>query len=182
MLVYSKMLLSHDKSLADENLHEKILSSINHAIGELKTLSFNLAPTAIKHFGFINGVEDYIEHLKSEHPVKIWFEYEDDKIESLDLEDKLSVFRIIQNYILILLRNTAAKTIGISISFSHESLLIKISYNNKTFIIDKTSKEFMDIEQRLEYYGGTITEHSKGDTIIIQVALKINNLMKFYSI
>ena len=178
MLVYSKMLLSHDKHKNDGDLHEKILSSINHAIKELKNLSFTLTPTAIKHFGFINGVEDYLEHLKAEHPVKIWFEYEDDKIEALELEDKLSVFRIMQNFIMLLLNHAKAKTIGISISFNRTHLLITLSHDDNNFTIDKTSNEYTDIAQRLEYYGGTITEHRNDHTSTMKLALHLNAVMK----
>lgn len=86
LLVYSKMLLSHDRSKTDQQINDRILNSINQAINELKELSFNLSPTAIKHFGFISGTEDYIEHLSTEHPIKFFFEYNESDIESLDLE------------------------------------------------------------------------------------------------
>jgi len=180
MLVYSKMLLSHGKAKTDDTLNAKILDSINHAINELKALSFNLTPTAIKHFGFISGTEDYLEHLKTEHPVRLFFEYSDNKIETLELEDKLSVFRIIQNFILILIRDSMARNIGIRLNYTGANLIIHVSHNDINFQLSKTSKEFMDIEQRLEYYGGKIAELKTADEIVLEIELDIDNLIKIY--
>ncbi|GAB2813311.1 PAS domain-containing protein [Ferruginibacter profundus] len=178
MLVYSKLLLSHNKAKSDPDLNDKVLESINHAIRELKLLSLNLTPAAIKHFGFIIGTEDYIENLKSEHPVAIEFEYNDKKIEALAMEDKLSVFRIIQNFILLMLRNPVAKHIGIRLNYNKPHLGLTLSHDDTNFLLSETSNEFMDIEQRLEYYGGKMRVQKTAEAIIFQIDITIDDTEK----
>lgn len=177
MLVYSKMLLSHDRSKNDPQMNDKILNSINQAIDELKALSFNLSPTAIKHFGFISGTEDYIEHLRTEHPIKFFFEYNESDIESLDLEDKLSIFRIIQNFILLLIHEPEVKNIGIILHFEHPLLSLRLSHDLKNYSMPVSSKEYSNIEQRLEYYGGRIKSFETGDQSNLLIDLNINNTL-----
>lgn len=181
MLVYCKMLLSHDKSKIDLDLNKNILDSINQAIGQLKELSFNLTPTGIKHFGFINGTEDYIEHLKTEHPIKFSFEYNDSNIEDLDLEDKLSIFRIIQNFILILAQEPEVEKITILLHYNFPNLALKLSHNSRNFVLPKSSREYMDIEQRLEYYGGKTTELTTADENTLHIELNVNNVVNLYN-
>lgn len=174
-LVYCKMVLQlQSKKNINEEINKELLQSITNVIEELNTLSVSLSPTAIAHFGFIAGVEDYINNFKPCHHIKINFECKDKNIEELGMNDKLSAFRIIQNVLILYAGNPLSEPLTILVVYCSSQLVLSfIHYNGKKMLLQKESNEFKDIERRVEYYNGTIKElladNEKGVQIILNI-------------
>ena len=174
-LAYAKMMLQNKerKELGDL-FHHDLSNNIQQAIEELSNLSINLVPSGIDILGFYHGVENYLEHFRSKHPVRFQFECADADIESLDMNDQLSVFRIIQDYLLMLADNPLSTIIHIRISCQTPKLLLQLSQNDTGFIYPKQAKEFKDIEHRVEYYAGTMEALQSTDGTTLSITLNIH--------
>lgn len=173
-LSYCSILLQ--QAMAKKECHDLMadpLRSIHQVINELNTLTLNLAPTAIEQFGFIAGIEDYVENYMKKQSAKVTFSHIEKNIEQLNLSDKLSVFRIIQNFLLILSHNPMAKDIEINVQYTEPGLTLKLSCNDGNIDMKKEGNEFRDIRHRVEYYGGTIEEiqTEKEMTLLINLTI-----------
>ena len=175
-LVFCKtMLVGKPKQKQSETYLKEIAEVIHQAIDELNTLSTNLNPSDLKLLGFKAGVENFIENFRSRHLVQIFFDCSYENIEKIDLTDKFSLFRIIQDLILLVDDNPLSTTANIVITGYSSLLIIKLSQNHQHFSFRKDSKEFKDIEYRVEYYGGLIKEPEQGNSNILSITLPIVN-------
>ena len=162
-LAYCKMTLANMST----GLTQKILKVID----DLNELGVNLSPSIIAMIGFCPGVEEYIHNFQNQHPVKITFECPD-AIDSLSINDKISVFRIIQDYLLMLANHTETDVIIISIDYMPPKLSLRMTHNDPDFKLPKTGKEFKDIENRIEYYGGSWQQFKNKKEMVFLVSLK----------
>ena len=98
-LAYSKMMLGTAALKSKHDiLLDKISDNIHATIDELNRISTNLTPSVITMIGFRAGVKEYIDNFERQNLLKIIVTIDDEKIESLAMNDKISIFRIIQNY------------------------------------------------------------------------------------
>lgn len=169
-LAYCKMTLANVSAGISQNIHK--------VIDEVNDLGLKLSPTIISMMGFCAGVREYIQSFQSLHPAEINFECENDAIDELSTNDKLSVFRIIQDYLLILANKPETNIISISIDFLPSKLSLRMSHNAPDFFLLKNSNEFKDIENRIDYYGGTWQEFKSKNEMVFLVNLKDLSIKK----
>ena len=161
-LASSKMMLdTADESKDLKELFTTISHNIHGAIDELNRIGTDLSPSVIIMIGFVAGVREYINSFQSRHRLTIHFNCLDEKIEEFAINDKISIFRIIQNYLLIVSDNPACKIVNIEISRSDSNLILQMQNDYAGFELPRRSKEFIDIEHRLEYYDGKWNLFSK---------------------
>jgi len=173
-LAYTKMMLrTAGNNKPGTILLEMISNNIHGTIDELNKISSNLTPSLITMIGFIPGIKEYIDNFIKRNTVKIDFECLDKKIENLAINDKISIFRIIQNYLLILAANPACNIISIEISRSNSKLILKMSHNNPEFQLPVNSREFIDIAHRLEYYDGSQREYQEENKKFLLLEIKV---------
>ena len=154
-------------------LLEMVSHNIHVTIDELNRISSNLTPSVITMIGFKPGVKDYIDNFKKRYAVEINFKSLDKKIEDLVVHDKVSIFRIIQNYLLILSVSPACNIINIEIRRSHSRLILQMNHNNPEFELPVQNKEFIDIEHRLEYYDGFWRESQEENKKILVIDINV---------
>lgn len=162
-LAYCKMTLANMTAGLSQNIHK--------VIDDLNGLGVNLSPSIISMIGFCAGVQEYIHNFQSQHPVKITFECQD-TIDNISINDKISVFRIIQDYLLMLANNPETDVIVISVDYLTPKLSLRMTHNTPDFEFSKTSKEFKDIENRIEYYGGSWQEFKNKSGMVFLINLK----------
>ena len=173
-LAYSKMMLKKvDKNKDSKTLLTMISHNIHEAIDELNRISTNLTPSVIIMIGFIAGVKEYINDFKKRYSLIIRFNCLDEKIENLSINDKISIFRIIQNYILIVSDYPACKIANIEIRRLDSKLILRMQNNYSGFELPLQSKEFIDIQHRLEYYDGAWKHISKKNKKTLLVEFNI---------
>ena len=136
---------------------KKLAANIQKAINELNAVSLHLMPSDIEIFGLTQSVEDYLQNFTSIKSITVQFRAED-IVKKLAVTDKLFVFRILQNMLIILFKEKTPMAVEINLQGKEGKLHINLKHNNPAFSFKNTSKEFLDITYRLEYYGGMIEE------------------------
>ncbi len=161
-LVSCKLMLQEKmRKEGSVNADEKLIRAIDQAISELNAISINLIPFTILDFGFIAGVEEFLENFRSRYNLAVYFEC-DESIEDLLVDDKLSVFRIVQDLLMSIHSHAEASLIRVKLQYENGKLDLVFMVDDMDFQLLKIDKNHRDILYRIEYYGGTI-EATKED-------------------
>jgi len=153
-LAYCKMVLegAHASTL-DKIQIDQISQHIYMAIRDLNAMSSNLNPAGIEILGFIPGTQSFIDMQTTGEKKSITFSC-NPEIEILPVADKMSVFRIVQDFLLIVGNSTGK--VSIHIQYHKPKVVMKLIINNSEIKLAKNCEEYRDIEHRLEYYEGSI--------------------------
>ncbi|MEJ8844301.1 PAS domain-containing protein [Lacibacter sp. H375] len=155
-LAACKILLDEKK----ENLSEsertvnKLMTDI---IDEINSLCEELTPSELDIFGIEKTIELTCENFSLHYPLTIEFICYDKTIEQIGPDQKLAIFRIVQNFIKMSINNKQEVSVYIDLTFQqHEVGIRLLSTNLVKFSTD--TKEYKAIECRVEYNGGSIVE------------------------
>jgi hypothetical protein len=175
-LATSKFLLDKAKEEHNSNaLIEKSYNLTHEAIEQLSLLCVNLNPTTITDIGFIEGTTEYINNLRRFSGVNIHFNCPQYQIEDIGVKDKVSLFRIIQDYISIVLRNPQSKNIDINVTYAAPRINLSLSQDDSSFNFMQTplQNSLSDIKNRINYFNGTIRQAHSGDlrTALLELSL-----------
>jgi PAS domain S-box-containing protein len=177
-LASSKMMLdAAEKSKDSRTFLPMISRNIHEVIDDLNGISTDLSPSLIMMIGLVAGIKEYINNFAGRHTLSIRFNCLDEKIENLAIKDKISIFRVIQNYLLIVSDNSSCKTVVINMSRLNGKLILRLQNSDVGFKLPLHSKEFIDIEHRLEYYGGSwknFVEKNK-KTLLLEFSISSRN-------
>lgn len=155
-LTHCKLLLQAKIINDDEDATDKIMEQgIEKAIQELNILSTNLIPSVIQDFGFIAGTRMYIE-TNLHQPVQ--FNCKNKEIEELSLPFKLSLFRIIQSFLSMVIEQKNENAVRIQVKYENKNITLQLSIADENFIFQKDNKQFTDIKRRVEYYDGHLDD------------------------
>jgi PAS domain S-box-containing protein len=169
-LAYCKIITqSKIKSEGDFSAQQELAKYLHQAITELNSLSFNLSPSSIEMFGFIGGVNHFIENFKPHHPININFQCADKNIKSLGLNNELSIFRIIQDFLIILSEDSSVSMITIVGDFNFPLFTLQIVHDSQLQNFPTNCNEFKDIEHRVEYYTGNIKIEANDISIQLEI-------------
>jgi len=159
----------------NNTLLEKSYSLTDEAMRDVSKLCMQLHPAVIADIGLIEGMKDYAASLQSLYKVQVQFVCRESLIEQIPLQDKLSVFRIIQDYLDITLQYSAASTIKTEILYSAEKITLRLSQNDLQFRFLQQLKATAhnSINNRVTYYNGHIDQLLKGETETIVIHLQL---------
>ncbi len=122
ILFTSKLYLDLIKTTTAEekDIKEKTQSFILLAIEEIRKLSKELVTPQLKENGLIRCINELIEQLDIVDPFQIRFLPSDEEmIESLDFNIKVTLFRIIQEQIKNIIKYSQAKNVVLQLSIKH---------------------------------------------------------------
>jgi PAS domain S-box-containing protein len=171
-LTHCKLLLNTRTQEGEESAIDKMLEQgIDKAIQELNLLSTNLIPSTIQDFGFIAGTKMYIENSIQNIPVQ--FNCTNKSIEELSLPVKLSLFRVIQSFLMMVADQQNENAVSIQIQYENKNIHLELKIADENFTHCKDNKQFINITRRVDYYGGHMEElavnHEK--ILLIRIAL-----------
>ncbi len=177
-LAASKMAIeSERKKAGDNNLYNAVETHLGEIIGEINLLCQELSPTEIQILGIVEAVKHYLQKMATEHLKSIEFVHEETHLEEIILEDKLSIFRIIQNLIKIGFESAVTKNIRVTLQYT--APFVKITFNTNSKIpLDKASKDYNAIACRVDYYYGSISESVLEEENIIEIAFSVKSYKK----
>ncbi len=171
-------LATTNQELKEELIRKSILN-INNVIQEIRHLSRSLMDPSIDDLGLIDSIKDLIENIHLTQQIKILF-MADEAIESqLDANQKLTVFRIIQESLNNVLRHAKANIVTIEISSESNALQLTISDDGIGFGAAnlKRGAGLKNIQNRIYLINGTLQiESSPGEGCTIQLQFPINKL------
>lgn len=171
-LTHCKLLLNARTREGEECAIDKILEqSIDRAIRELNLLSANLIPSSIQDFGFIAGTKMYIENNVQSVPVQ--FSCANKSIEELSLPVKLSLFRIIQGFLMMVADQQNENAVEVQVQYENKNIQLELKIADENFSYPKDNKQFVDITRRVDYFGGNMEEFlvNNEKILLIRIAL-----------
>lgn len=140
-------------------LTERTYQSIQTVIDEIRRISHDLNPSAIADLGLVEAIEQSIERINISGKINIRFN--PDRLaytHYLNEEDKITIFRIVQEQLNNILKHSKATSVLIELSMADETIKLCIRDNGVGFdpTTCKKGLGLRNIYNRVNYYGGDI--------------------------
>lgn len=189
-LALAKLMLQSTKEyLADEQSitsFGKALESIDGAIKDIRSLTFELASPVLYEIGLTAAVQQYLrEEVEAKHDLKSDL-IADKVLNGLDVETSVALFRIIRELLMNVVKHADATMVEVSINQLQDNIRISVIDNGKGFQTaehltvshnGRTSFGLFSMRERLERLGGQIEIESipvKGTSVEITAPLRGN--------
>lgn len=119
---------------------EPILKSIDRACDEVRTISHHLHPPAFQEKDFLQIIEELIENFNLSPSLNITLDINTPaSMNTLSMEQKIEIYRILQELIYNTQRHAEAKNVYVSCTFHDQYLSIMVEDDGKGFSTEKTS-------------------------------------------
>ncbi len=176
-LTTTKLYLDLAKTTADDETMELIclaLKSISDVINDVRGISRALTPHTLGDLGLVESVTDLIETLHRTQSIHVKLNYSEFDEEIVDDNQKLMLFRIIQEQLNNVVKHAQASIVRIKLKNNSPLLTLEISDDGKGFDSMKIRRGLglTNIRNRAELFGGKmdiITAEGSGCTIRITV-------------
>ena len=151
---------------------------LDTAVEEVRNISRNLQPGALKELGLISAIKDLINRFEGEAYPEIFFQYYniDDKLDDMTA---LSIYRIIQELINNTIKHAGANEILIQLSTEQNDLVVEYEDDGKGFdpknLSGKKGMGVDNIQSRVNYLKGSLSFSSKeneGVSYLIRIPYK----------
>ncbi len=154
-----KLFLDMVKNTANESNEELIslaLKGVADVINEVRAMSRSLLPHTLKDLGLIDSVSELIDSFGRIQLLKIKFSFEDFEEGFLPENQKLTLFRIIQEQFNNIAKHAEARNIFITLQNTIQSVILEIKDDGKGFDKKTVRKGlgFTNIRNRVELFDG----------------------------
>lgn len=131
---------------------------VRHAIDEIRKISKSLNTSIIGDMGLIGPVRNIIHNMELNHPVKMQFDCDEMLEQQLYDEQKLMLYRIIQEQSNNIIKYAEASEVSIEIKRKANSLQLIIQDNGIGFDIKKVKRGIglSNIRNRVESFSGSL--------------------------
>lgn len=179
-LTTTKLYLDLAHSSADDAARKMItlsLKSIGGLINEVRGMSRSLMPPTLGDLGLIDSIHDMIETIIRTQPLIIKLDdagFDEGKIAE---NQKLMIFRIVQEQLNNILKHAAAKNVAIKVQNNKPMLFLEIIDDGNGFDIINTRKGvgLTSIKNRAELFGGKVEIFSAaGEGCAVKVTIPHN--------
>ena len=176
MLAASKMYLGEAIAKDDnKELLTKSYALTNDAINAVTMLCIKLHPAVIADIGLVDGTREYIVELKKVNNIHVRFEYNDAAVENISQNDKFSVFRILQDYLDLVLNNSSATKVVLNVMYKPAHVTLVLSQNDLQFNFVEAIKNstHSSINNRITYFNGVLHQKVEDnfETSFIELSL-----------
>lgn len=146
---------------------KNIKANTQKAIEELDALCLELLPSSLLDIGFEEGLQEYLEGFSLKNNKTVWQEGIAAEIEELSNTDKLGIFRMIQDYLLLHKDNFNSTEITITINYKNNILTMILDQNDLNFDFSslKRASAWIDLQSRIEYYHGIIRTQKQDESV-----------------
>jgi two-component system sensor histidine kinase UhpB len=161
-----------------DKIKELLPLSMDHlstAIEEIRTLSKSLILSgSLKTFGLIQSIDDLVKHNQALTGLKIYFNADDLNENSMSEEQKITIYRIIQEQLNNILKHAQASSLRIDLETKGDQVSLLIADNGKGFdtAIQRNGIGITNIMSRAELFNGkAVIDSSPGKGCRLQVIL-----------
>jgi PAS domain S-box-containing protein len=164
-----------------ENVLSRSVKNINLAINEIRNISRSLVPSSIGDLGLVDAIGDLIENIKGTTGINIEF-YPIGRVEDeISSQQKLMLFRIVQEQVNNVLKHSQAHNLIIELILINNRIELNISDDGKGFDLSKMKHRkglgISNIISRAGLFGGKVSIVSaKGEGCKLSVQVPIHNL------
>ncbi len=181
ILAFAKMKLETVMEESDtdrrENLQD-VLRYVDEAIGEMRSLTSQLAPPVLEQFGFTEAVEWLTDELGDQHDIAIHFDTTAD-LEPLDDRTSITLFQATRELIVNAIKHSGAGQVNILGTVKDQMIHIEVEDDGVGFdpgVLDQQDSPgegrfgLLNIRERIAYLGGEThieSEPGAGTTVRI---------------
>jgi PAS domain S-box-containing protein len=167
-----------DLAIANPELKDELISksSVNiiNAIAEIRQLSQSLMIPSLGDLGLIDSIEDLIENINATKKIMAVFRFEKLDENSLNENQKLTLFRIVQEALNNVVRHAEATKTIIELSLIKNQIKLIIKDDGKGFdpAAIKKGAGLNNIRNRVYLLNGSLTvktEPGKGCTLLVKL-------------
>ncbi len=160
---------------------------LDQTMNEVRTISHNLMPDAVKKFGLKEALENYISGMNGTDTVNIHFQHLGDE-DKLDDELSVNIYRIVQELVKNSLKHANASEILVQITMGIDNLQITVEDDGKGFdtkvlqhaTTDNSGIGLTNIDNRVSYLQGSLDIRSsthEGTSVNIEIPIQKTNLV-----
>ena len=167
-----------DREKADEHI-EKAMTYQMMAVEEIRKLSRTLNTSLVKVIGLSRSIDDIIVNMKAFQQIETKFHYDQKLDKILSDDQKLMIFRILQEQTNNIIKYANAQNVTISLKEENNTIYLSIKDDGKGFDASIQSKGigFINIYNRVDAFGGEmelISSPGKGCSLQINFPLTFN--------
>jgi signal transduction histidine kinase len=179
-----KLFLDYAKTTADGETAEMVsmsLKGISDAINDVRAMSRSLVPYTLKDLGLTESINELIDSLMRTRTLNIEFEYCEFNEEAIPENQKLSLFRIVQEQLNNIIKHSGAQNVWIRLFNEAREFILQIKDDGKGFDSSHPRKGIgiLNIKNRAELFNGKaeiITEPGSGCQLVVSFPLSEPNL------
>ena len=159
----------------------RAMTYLQEAINEIRKISHNLTPAALRDISLEVAVEEVIQNINATGILKIVYHKKGEVLkDKLKPETQLAILRIIQEQFNNILKHAHATEAIVSLTAGSHKLVLEIEDNGQGFdpVGTKRGLGLNNMFNRVEYYHGSIEIHStkgKGCKLLIAIPFDCNN-------
>jgi signal transduction histidine kinase len=178
-----KLFLDYAKSTADKNTSEMVhmaLKAVGDVIDEVRAMSRSLVPFTLKDLGLLDSINELIEAFMRTRVLNIKFESEECNEDVLPENQKLSLFRIVQEQLNNIIKHSGAQNVSIRLRTKRQEFILEIKDDGRGFDIDSAPKGIgiLNIKNRAELFNGKaeiFSEPGNGCLLVVSFPLPVLN-------
>jgi len=179
-----KLFLDFAKSSAEGKSSEMVdmaLKAVSDVINDVRGMSRSLVPFTLKDLGLVESINELIESLMRVTALHIEFEYIEFAEEYIPENQKLSLFRIVQEQLNNIVKHSGAKNVRIRLYYKIEEFVLEIKDDGKGFNASTTKKGIgiLNMKNRAELFNGKaqiFSEAGCGCLLVVSFPLVATNL------
>lgn len=149
------------------------------AVEEIRKISKALNTSLVKMIGLSRSIDDIIINMKAFRQIETKFHYDQRLDKILSEDQKLMIFRILQEQTNNIIKYADAKKVNITLKEVHNQVFLSITDDGKGFdtSIESKGMGFINVYNRVDAFGGEVTLISspgKGCALEIVFPLTLN--------
>lgn len=165
-----KLFLDLAKTTADEATNEMVnmaLKGVSEVINEVRAMSRSLVPSTLNDLGLIESINELTDSIARTMIMKIELDYFEFDEETMQENQKLTLYRIIQEQLNNIVKHAEAKNVFINLRSDEQNSYLTIKDDGNGFDLKHIRKGlgFINIKNRAELFGGKaeiISQPGKG--------------------
>jgi PAS domain S-box-containing protein len=174
-----KLFLDLAKTTTDESASEMVAMSLNgiaDVINAVRGMSRSLIPSTLKDLGLIESIQELTDSIKRAQTLDIHIDCFDFEEDMLPENQKLTVFRMVQEQLNNIVKHSGAEQAWIELRSSNGLFTLQLRDDGRGFDLAKTRKGlgFINISNRAELFNGKaeiISQLGEGCTVLVFMPL-----------
>ena len=169
--------LKADKVHIDE-IKDSLTNLIDKGIEIVQSISVELRPHILDHFGLIPAIEWYVQEFQKRAKIRCVLNLSDESI-CFDKDRATAVFCIMQEALTNIARHAKASKVIVEVTKTGNGIELKVEDNgigiDEEKINDPHSFGLMSIQERTLYLGGTLTikrTNNKGTAVVVNIPVE----------
>lgn len=154
----------------------KSAEQIHHAINEIRHISQSLIPPSISDIGLSESIKDLVQNIAVTKTLHVDYNNIGDIENNITENQKVMIFRIIQEQVNNVLKHAEASRISIQLKVDNKEIELSISDNGKGFDPEKIKTKkgvgLSNIASRVDLFNGKvdiITAPGKGCQLLVKI-------------